>query len=229
MQEEEWIWEDAVYPAAWLAMLSGARLAWDSLSRTILCGCGAGSALHQVVRGKLSAQYSVYYPNAALLRKNFSGPGSESTCVAGTDSPHADQLGTLRKTRFLFCNAASGALSDTYPRTAAAHAAQHVHMPPNVTAYRQEGGAQLIGGRHVYFLYGASLAQRALINLVATERELNSGAVSGAAWVSFVRVKLSGIKKAYGLLEARRWHAAYELYFEGDVDIGLGFLDLVRM
>lgn len=225
MQEEEWIWEDAVYPAAWLAMLSGVRLAWDSWSRVILCGCGTGSMLHPIVRGKLSAQYSVYYPNAALLRKSFSGPGSEQTQVAGTDSSHADMLGTVRKTRFLFCNAASGALSDSYPRTAT----QHVHMPPNLTAYRQEGGAQLIGGRHVYFLYGSSLGQRALINLVATERELNSGAISGEAWVSFVRVKLAGVKRTYGLLEARRWHAAYELYFEGDVNIGLRFLDLVRM
>jgi hypothetical protein len=37
-QEEEWLWEDAIYPTAWLGMLSGAKLAWDSLSRVIFCG-----------------------------------------------------------------------------------------------------------------------------------------------------------------------------------------------
>jgi hypothetical protein len=179
------------------------------------------------VQGKLAAQYSVYYPNATLLRKSFVGATSEHTHVPGTDSGQADQLGTLRKTRFLFCNAASGALSDSYPKTTS-H--QGVHMPPNLTAYRQEGGAQLASGRHVYFLYGASLGKRALVNLVATERELNSGSISGiGVWASFVRVKLTGIKRAYGLLEAKRWHAAYELYFEGDVELGLRFLDLVRM
>lgn len=220
---EDWLWEEAVYPRAWMLLMAAARLGWESFSRAICCRAVA-------VRGKLAAQYTVYNANAVLLRKLFdagSGGASEHTQVAGTDSLAADPFGTHRRTRFLFCHAKTGLVSERYP--SGSSGGSHVHLPPNLTVYRQEGGAQLAPGRHLYFLYGASLSARALVNLVATERELNAGHIASNAWISFVRAKLASTRRTYGLLDAWRWLKAYELYFEGEAAFGLRLFDLFRL
>lgn len=225
--DEEWIWEDAIYPSAWLGMLAGAKLAWESLSRVVCCQSAALGGMGR--RGKLAAQYHVYNASTVLIRQVFAGSAPESvhTQAPGLDAQGMDQLGTHRRTRFLWCNAATGAVSESYPKPP--KNGQGVHLPPNLTVYRQEGGAQLPPGRYLYFLYGGAMSPRALLNLVAAERELNAGVVAHSAWPSFVRAKLAGMRRSYGLLEAWRWWQAYELYLDGEATLGLRFIDLLRM
>lgn len=77
-----------------------------------------------------------------------------------------------------------------------------VKSPPNVTVYR-------FGLGSFYACYaGPSFSYEALLNLAATEMELNKDAVRGE-WDKFLRVKLSNVKKVHGAFHAMKWFQVY--------------------
>lgn len=191
----------------WWRFLSYACDLWDECKRA---GPLRRVSQARLLHGKLSAQSAVYYVNMEVMRKVFrEGYGASGLPLAVTE----DQLGNAWRSCFLYCDTSTGAVRDQQQavRTAAAVEAA-IHLPPNLTVYRQERGVQLVKGAALYFCYAARLHDQACVNLVATERELNAGVTSD--WSTYVRVKLTNVKRTYGFLEARRWLQAYQTYFE---------------
>lgn len=160
------------------------------------------------MQGKLAAQSHVYYKNLSLLRKVFAAGYAAGGLPL---QPVDDQLGNVYRQCFLYSASDTGELSEEMPKGLQGEISR-IQLPPNLSVYRQERGVHLMPGIFLYFCYGSGMEEQALVNLVATEREINSGAT--AQWAQFVRVKLTNVKRTYGYLEARRWLRAYQVYYD---------------